>query len=111
MRNSKIEFVQSKCTDLVTLIHLEWPFGRSRAGKWQSEGYFTIYSAHPNTDAQARHMILPMHSIQHKERNIFQVVTKNGGRASTLTCALLLGQKGPEGRRERAELAGDRSSL
>lgn len=110
MRNSKIEFVQSKCTDLVTLIHLEWPFGRSRAGKWQSEGYFSIYPEH----------LMPregtwcclVHPIQHMERdNILQQVTKNRGWASTLTCAFLLAQKGPERWREGAELAGDRSSL
>lgn len=72
MRNSKIEFVQSKCTDLVTLIHLEWPFGRSRAGKWQSEGYLPRTS-----DAQGRLMVLPVPPIQHMERsNTLQEVTK-----------------------------------
>lgn len=101
MRNSEIEFVQGKCTDLVTLIHLEWPFGRSRAGKWQCEGYFTIYPEHPNTDAQARNMVLPMPPTQHRQRNnILQELAKNRSWASSLTCALLSAQKGPEEGRE-----------
>lgn len=101
MRNSEIEFVQSKCTDLVTLVHLEWPFGRSRARKWQCEGYFTIYPEHPNTDAQARNMVVPMPPTQHRQRNnILQELAKNRGWASSLTCALLSAQKGPEEGRE-----------
>lgn len=103
MRNSEIEFVQSKSTDLVTLIHLEWPFGRSRAGKWHS-GVFHHPPRAPSYWCQARHMALPVHLTQRMERNnILQELTKNKGQASTLTCALLLAQKGPErGGRSRA---------
>lgn len=108
MRNSEIEFVQSKSTDLLTLIHLEWPFGRSRAGKWHS-GVFHHPPRAPSYWCQARHMALPVHPTQHMERNnILQELTKNKGQASTLTCALLLAQKGPE-RGGRSRASGDRA--
>lgn len=72
-----------------------------------TQGYFTIHPEHPRTDVQARHMALPVHPTQHMERNnILQELTKNKGQASTLTCALLLAQKGPEERRKEQSLQG-----